>query len=280
MPFVGLGVGIGRQRFGGGGGGGFDADYQAVLNYATTQGYTLPSAGQQTLQNQLVVDLKAGGIWSKLDTFAVFATDGDSDFALIDWIRLTDYTAINSPTFTTNQGFTGNGSSSYIDINFQPINGTNYAQNSAHFMVYCYANDSSSTYYGGALDTTPSVIRSLNFGGRDGANRFSTVAINSTAADLTSNNSVTDDTGFNLITRTNSTTVKAYKANTLISTFTNNSDTASYQLARNIFLLARNLNGSANSYSTRKLSIIGIGSDVDSIQSDYYTAINNYFTAI
>jgi hypothetical protein len=54
----------------------FDADYQAVLDYATTQGYTLPSAGQQTLQNQLVVDLKAGGIWSKLDTFGVFATDG------------------------------------------------------------------------------------------------------------------------------------------------------------------------------------------------------------
>jgi hypothetical protein len=89
----------------------FDADYQAVLNYATTQGYTLPSAGQQTLQNQLVVDLKAGGIWSKLDTFAVFATDGDSDFALIDWKRLSDYT-VNSPTFTINKGL-GNGTSSY-----------------------------------------------------------------------------------------------------------------------------------------------------------------------
>jgi hypothetical protein len=47
MPFVGIGVGVGRQRFASGGGGGFDADYQAVLNYATTQGYTLPSAGQQ-----------------------------------------------------------------------------------------------------------------------------------------------------------------------------------------------------------------------------------------
>jgi hypothetical protein len=93
----------------------FDADYQAVLNYGTTQGYTLPSAGQQTLQNQLVLDLKAGGIWSKLDTFAVFATDGDSDFALIDWKRLTDYTAVNSPTFTADEGFTGNGTSSYVD---------------------------------------------------------------------------------------------------------------------------------------------------------------------
>jgi hypothetical protein len=100
----------------------FDADYQAVLDYATTQGYTLPSAGQQTLQNQLVVDLKADGIWSKLDTFGVFATDGNSDFALIDWIRLSQYTAVNSPTFTTDEGFTGNGTSSYIDTNFSLSN--------------------------------------------------------------------------------------------------------------------------------------------------------------
>jgi hypothetical protein len=263
-----------------GGGGGFDADYQAVLNYATTQGYTLPSAGQQTLQNQLVVDLKTDGIWAKLDTFAVFATDGDSDFALIDWIRLSDYTAVNSPTFTADEGFTGNGTSSYIDTNFQPINGTNYAQNSAHFMVYCYANDSASTYYGGALDTTPSVIRSLNFGGRDGSNRFSTVAINSTSSDVTAANSVLDDTGFNLITRTNSTTVKAYKDNTLISTFTNSSSLTSYQLARNIFLLARNLNGAANSFATRKLSIIGIGNDVDLLSNNYYTIVDNYYNAL
>lgn len=134
MPFVGLGVGVGRQRFGVGGG--FDADYQAVLDYATTQGYTIPSAGQQTLQNQLVVDLKNAGIWSKLDTFGVFATDGDSDFALIDWIRLSQYTAVNSPTFTTNQGFTGNGTSSYINVNYNPsTNAVNLALNSNHIMA-------------------------------------------------------------------------------------------------------------------------------------------------
>jgi hypothetical protein len=86
---------------------GMDADYKAILDYATTQGYTLPSASQQLLQEQLLIDLKDAGIWSKLDTFAVFATDGDSDFALIDWKRLTDYTAINSPTFTSNEGFHG-----------------------------------------------------------------------------------------------------------------------------------------------------------------------------
>jgi len=115
----------------------FDADYLAVLNYATTQGYTLPSESQQALQNQLVVDLKNGGIWNKLDTFGVWATDGDSDFALIDWIRLTDYTAVNSPTFTTNVGFQGNGTSSHIDSNYNPvINGVNLTLNSVSLGYY------------------------------------------------------------------------------------------------------------------------------------------------
>jgi hypothetical protein len=98
--------------------GAFDADYIAILDYATTQGYTLPSASQQLLQNQLLVDLKNGGIWSKLDTFGVFATDGNTNFALIDWIRLSQYTAVNSPTFTTNEGFQGNGTSSFISLNY------------------------------------------------------------------------------------------------------------------------------------------------------------------
>jgi hypothetical protein len=141
MPFIGIGVGVGRQRFASGGGGGFDADYQAVLDYATTQGYTLPSSGQQALQNQLVLDLKDGGIWSKLDTFGVFATDGDSDFALIDWIRLSDYTAINSPTFTTDEGFQGNGTSSYIDLNYDTVTDwNNVSQNDACVFAYAFAD--------------------------------------------------------------------------------------------------------------------------------------------
>jgi len=115
----------------------FDADYQSVLDYATAQGYTLPSGGQQTLQNDLLVALKAAGVWSKLDTFANFATDGDSDFALIDWIRLTDYTAFNSPTFTTNQGFTGDGTSSYVSSNYTPsIDAINFTLNNASFGTF------------------------------------------------------------------------------------------------------------------------------------------------
>jgi len=134
---------------GGGGGSGFDSDYQAVLNYGTSLGYTLPSVGQRTKQNQLMLDLKAGGIWNKLDTFAVFATDGNSNFALIDWKRLSLYTAVNSPTFTTNSGFRGNGTSSYINTNFNISTGTNYILNSAsrNYWIEDFGSGS-----GGALD--------------------------------------------------------------------------------------------------------------------------------
>lgn len=101
---------------------GFDSDYQAILDYATTQGYTLPSSGQQTLQNQLVLDMKSAGAWSGLSIFYVMATDGDRDFAKINWTNpgTYDLTEYNTPTFTTNVGFTGNGTNQALDTGFVP----------------------------------------------------------------------------------------------------------------------------------------------------------------
>jgi hypothetical protein len=119
-----------------GGGSGFDSDYQAVLDFATSEGDTLPSANQQILQNQLVLSLKDKGLWNKKDAFGLFATDGNVDFALICWKRLIKMDAINSPTFTINGGFDGNGSSSYIDTLFRPaIDGVNFLQDDAGVSV-------------------------------------------------------------------------------------------------------------------------------------------------
>ena len=116
---------------------GFDADYQDVLDYATSQGYTLPSASQQTIQNNLVESLKTEGFWSRLDSLGMFATNGDSDFALIDWKRLSGMSGVNAPAFTTNVGFQGDGSTSYINTNFNPsTDASNYTQNNAGISIY------------------------------------------------------------------------------------------------------------------------------------------------
>lgn len=237
----------------------FDLDYKAILDYATTQGYTLPSASQQTLQNQLVVDLKTAGVWSKLDTFAVLATDGDSDFALIDWKRLTQYTAFNSPTFTTNGGFTGNGTSSYIDTNYDAsINAVNYS-----------LNDACRFYW---VDNRAAGNWEDNLAGRaiSGNNNSTLIRINS---ETTSMNAAVDlrVDGFKSLNRTSSTNLE------IINNTTQFSRTAtSVQVASGNQVFLRAVTG----YNASRFRIYGMGASLVSENTDFYNALNTYITSL
>ena len=238
----------------------FDADYQAVLDYSTTQGYTLPSAGQQTLQNQLLIDLKDAGIWSKLDTFAVFATDGDSDFALIDWKRLTDYTAINTPTFSVNGGFTGNGTSSYIGTNFNPVaSGVNYSLNDAG--RFFWVDNRAGTVWEG-------VIGSNSNESRNAATAFN--KINQGVANL--NASVTFNIDeFHAINRTSSTNVEL---------FTNTTQSSRTATSSSIFNGNQNVLRGNAVYNGSRFRFYGMGASLVSENTDFYNAVNTYLTSL
>ena len=113
-----------------------DADYQAVLDRATALGYQAPQSDQQELQNTLVTSLKSAGVWDKLDLFYVFASDCDSDFATLNWKAPSTFqiSKVSSPTFTTDVGFSGNGTSYYLDTDYTPSDdGNNYTQDAASF---------------------------------------------------------------------------------------------------------------------------------------------------
>jgi hypothetical protein len=132
----------------------YEAEYKSILDYAITNSYTLPSTAQRLKQNTLLSSLKTAGVWNKLDTFANFATDGSSNFALIDWKRVSLLTAVNSPTFTTNEGFMGNGTSSYIDTNFNPsTQSTNYVTNNASRYMYLFSGTTAQRIDGNSIDT-------------------------------------------------------------------------------------------------------------------------------
>jgi hypothetical protein len=238
----------------------FDADYLAVLNYATTQGYTLPSASQQLLQNQLVVDLKDGGIWSKLDTFAVFATDGDSDFALIDWIRLSDYTAVNSPTFTSNGGFQGNGTSAYIDTNFNPaIIGVNYTQDDAG--RYFWVDNRGGSFYEGLASAA----------GNCTANQFTNAQrINQSSTSTVPSISMASD-GFKSIHRTSSTNIEIFNDTSQSSAISTSSavDSTNQMCFRRL-----------STFSSSRMKFYGMGASLVSENTDFYNAMNIYFTSI
>lgn len=111
----------------------YDPDYEAVLTYATTQGYTLPSLAQRALQSQLIQTLKTGSIWNKLDLFYMFTTNGDSNFATLNWKSPSSYkaTPVNSPTFISNDGFIGDGASAYLTTGWNATLGVNFTQASA-----------------------------------------------------------------------------------------------------------------------------------------------------
>lgn len=144
-----LGAGQGQN-------GSFDADYQAVLNRAILLGYALPSAPQQIKQNNLVLALKSGGIWNKLDVLYIFANDGGSNFATLNWKSPNNNqaTLINTPTFTTNEGFMGNGTSSYIDTNFNPsTQSINYTTNNASRFMYLFSGGLNQRLDGNSINT-------------------------------------------------------------------------------------------------------------------------------
>lgn len=138
----------------------YSDEYQAVLDRGTLLGYTLPSVSQRALQNSLVASLKTAGIWNALDFLYVFATDGSSDYASLNWKAPSSFQAqkVNSPTFTSNVGFTGNGSSSYLNTNWTPeTHASQYQVNNAAF--FGYFSGTSSGIYCGTFNTSPNAIR-------------------------------------------------------------------------------------------------------------------------
>ncbi len=95
----------------------FCTEYQAVYDAMGTK----PSAAVAANQNTLVETLIAGGVWSLLDIFYLLAGNTENN-SLLNWITPASFkgVAYNSPTFTAFEGFTGNGTSTYINTVFTP----------------------------------------------------------------------------------------------------------------------------------------------------------------
>jgi hypothetical protein len=239
----------------------FDTSYQAVLNYATSLGYTLPSLSQRVKQNQLILDLKSAGVWAKLDTLAVTATDGSSNFALIDWKRLVTYTNINACTFSTNGGFTGNGTSAYIDTNFNPSIGTNnYKLNDAGRFAWV-DNIGANTQVDGTTTArnNMSVVTGTSAGRINQDTAAQNIAVNFLGNGFKSINRISNTACvfFNNLTRTDTTSVSVIIQN------------ANQWLFRQ-----------SSSYGSSRIRFYAMGSSLVTEHTAFYNAINTYLTSL
>ncbi len=248
----------------------FDPDYQAILTYATTQGYTLPSASGQTLQNALVVSLKNTTIWNDLDVLYITATDGDKNFSEINWINpgtheRTDV-GVNPSIFTINQGIK-NGSANitdYVDTNYNPFTqGVNYTQNDASIFAWTFSD------LGSGFGT-------ISGRASDAFNRWQNRNVNghrincNTALPVTFNNS---GTGFKMIQRTSSTDTNLFNNS---STPTNFSITSTGIMNSNVSLF-RSGNNNGDGLT---LSVWGIGASLTGKETDLLNSLSSYMTSI
>lgn len=245
----------------------FDADYQAILDRSTALGYTAPSASQQTLQNTLVTDLKTAGVWDKLDVFYVFATDGDSDFATLNWKAPSSHqvTKVNSPTFTADSGFTGNGSSSYLNTNYDPsTSGTNYTLNDASISIW------SNTF---VLNNFLTGVESSTFNCIRMSSTSTNQRINMGSSSAFTPRVNLSDSSKKLrqFNRTSSTNMTAFQ-DTTSTTHTANSTGIESQ---NQLILR-----SAPFYSSTEVAFFGMGASLVSENADFYSALNTYKSAL
>ena len=176
---------------------GYDTDYQAVLDYATAQAIALPDATQQSIDNQLMIDLKATGKWGVCKSFLNLKGTATSAFKLIDWKRIVKYTDLGSPTWSSS-GIKGNGVNAYIKLawNFEDI-GLGFNNIAIGFTLFDapVAVDSAySVIFGSATSSgSNSQTRLYIYQGTIGFDLF-----NKVEGTLTS--SVTDANGFNMET--------------------------------------------------------------------------------
>lgn len=91
---------------------------------------TAPTLVRQLLINACIVALKAAGAWPRLDVLQVYAA-GNAQAASLNWRFPASSTAaaVNSPVFTPDRGYTGDGATSYVNTNYTP--GPSYTLSSA-----------------------------------------------------------------------------------------------------------------------------------------------------
>ena len=249
----------------------FDADYKAVLDRGTALSYTLPTLSQQKLQNKLLMDMKADGVWAKLDVFYNFANNGGAEFGTLNWksptIRQCTFTGV--PNFLSNQGIQGTGTS-FISTNFNPtLGGPNqYTQNNASRYFYLYNEGVGGAGTSVSLDGTTSTTV-------NGTSRISTSSqrINQGTSALNSTFDFTGVRGMKSIHRTSSTNVE------LFNDTTQGSRTATSQAVGNSNQLI--LRGSSTTiFATHTVSMYAMGASLVAENAAFVADYNSYINAI
>jgi hypothetical protein len=256
------------------------ADTTAWVNAVIANGGTV-SSGREALVNALISGLDTDGVWSQLDRLFLLAAENATS-ALTDLKGLDLATAVNSPTFTTDTGYSGNGTTSYINSNYNPAtDATNFAQDSAHLGVWNNTSrgDASTVEAGGGPGGGGGYSAEMEFRTPGSTN----VRINSVGATNPSGGGfkIANTQIFFVGNRVASPDSELYVDGATLAS-TNFGGTTSIAVPTgDIFICARNTGGGPDAYSSDQLSAVTLGGGLTSGDvADLYTHLRTYMTAV
>jgi len=126
-----------------------NAKYLSYLSKATSETFTKPSTLQQYLGNRLIQEFDDAGV--VLDGLLILAQDGSKDVSRVNLYNTSLLATLNGTlTYTSNQGLKGDGSTGYIDTNFNPsTDGGGYSQDDASIGMYVFTANAGATALSG-----------------------------------------------------------------------------------------------------------------------------------
>lgn len=247
----------------------YDADAQAFFDRVTTAGGSL-SLTEKSAVNQLVVDMKDDGIWTKMK--AIYPMVGASAAACSQNLKSSSFTGAFTATGWTfaSTGVTSNGTSAYMNTNFIPnvqvSNG-----DSLSFGGYVYAQDNS---FINILWGTGNASRYVN----EIIPRYNNqlyVAYGTDWGSLATNN---DEKGFWLVKKPSSgTSTEAWKNGNLFHTATGGSQ--QNQLS-NVAMDLNSRRGSVFAKITVSFAFLGDIKLTNTDASNFYTAVQSFQTTL
>ena len=238
-------------------------EYAAITDFATTEGYTLPSSAQQTAQQAFISQLKSDGVWDNIDGIYVFRTDGDSDFAKINWKNPVSgemLTQTGTVSFTTDTGFTGDGSTGYLSVPVSIF--SNYTGADAGFIsevVIANTTQGAGAVVGLSSGSNGTILSTNTFGN----NIFSRVNSSSNFNVASSGNT----TGLFHWSRTDASTVNLYRNGALFSAV-NHGGTS---ITSEMLLMQHN-----GTFFNTQLGIVIIGSNLGDLADEIDAAYDTY----
>jgi hypothetical protein len=231
---------------------------------------TKPSNARAAAYDTLIGALVAGGVWAQLDV-AYDLAGNDTPTKLTNLVSASfTATAVNSPTFTPNQGVAGNGTSSYLNTNYDPSTATNFTRNSAHIAAWNMTSRGAiGKYLCGRYSGTSEILLAPHFTGPATYCRLNegTAAF----ADTVSN-------GFFVASRTTSTLDTGYLNGASFGTKTN---ATVAMVSGNIFICGSNNAGAVFLPTTDQVAFFSAGGGLTSTQvTAYYNAVHAYLQAV